>query len=471
MTAAEEARQTNGQMRLRILGMAWPVVSRMFLQSVVGMVDIMMVGRIGPSAIAAVSIGNRLMFILIGALQALAVGSTALVAQYIGAGRKQDADRVIWQALLGAFLLAVVLCSAGFAAAPWAIRQMLSLMETVDVWVMENATLYLRIVFISMIFGLPQIIINALLQGGGDMKTPLYIMVFSNIVNVVGNYVLIFGVGPFPEMGVAGAAVATGGARVVGAVIGFIVLVRGTKNIKLELKTLSFVPDMVVLKKILAIGIPASVEQLIRQSSMVVYSFLVASLGTMALAANEIVMNAQSISFMPGFGFGIAATTLVGQNIGARRPELAARYGVETTKLAALLMGSAGVIFLVWPQLFVNLYTTDPEVASAASGALRIVALIQPLFAAVLVLSGGLRGAGDTKWVMYATTIGNYGVRMGLSFLAAFYFNLGLMGFWLAVAADMATRAVVIIYRYRSGGWRGGVIHGPERKQVKEASV
>ncbi len=455
--------QSSHQIRLNILQMAWPSVVRMFLQSVVGMVDIMMVGRLGVASIAAVSVANRLMFILIGALQALAVGSTALISQYIGAKEKEKADRVVWQALLGSLLLALILCTIGFILAPQGIRGMLSLMDTIDPMVVSQATVYLRIVFISMIFGLPQITINAVLQGLGDMKTPLYLMVVSNIVNVVGNYVLIFGIGPFPAMGITGAAVATGGARVVGAILGVLVLIRGTRDYRLELTKIRWHLEVNILQKILHIGIPASVEQLVRQSSMILYSFLVASLGTVALAANEIVMNAQSFSFMPGFGFGVAATTLVGQSIGASQPELAKRYGMETTKLAALLMTGAGILLFFWPQAFVGLYTSDPEVAQTAVSSLRIVAVMQPLFAMVMVLSGALRGAGDTKWVMYATTVGNWGVRLVIAFIVAFYFKVGLIGFWIAVALDMTVRCLIILWRYQSGKWQHGVLHSPRK--------
>ncbi len=451
-------RQTNRQVRTTILRLAWPVVMRMLFQGIVGMVDIMMVGRLGPSSIAAVSVANRLVFILIGALQALAVGATALVAQYTGAGRKKQANQVVWQALMGAFLLAVLLSTIGLIFAPSMIRGMLSLMENIDESVVQQATIYLRIILISMIFGLPQILINAIFQGFGDMKTPLYIMTIGNLLNVVGNYVLIFGVGPFPALGVTGAAIATGFARVVGCSIGLFFLIRGTAYTRLDLKQISFCLNVRILRNILGIGIPASLEQFTRQSVMIVYSFLVASLGTLSLAANEILMNVQAISFMPGFGLGVAATTLVGQSLGANNKELAERYGLETMKLGVLVMGSAAVIFLIWPQLLISLYTNDPQVLREATSSMRIVGFLQPLVAVYIILAGALRGAGDTKWVLYVTFIGNWGVRLVLGVIVAFYFSFGLIGFWVVNAIDIAVRALLIFCRYRSGLWKTRVI-------------
>lgn len=459
------------ELNKRVINLAWPAVSRMFLQSVVGMVDIMMVGRLGPSSIAAVSLGNRLVFIMIGALQALAVGSTALVAQYIGANNRKQANRVIWQALYGAFLLAVLLSIGGYLLTPQILTGMLSLMETMDYAVLDQGIIYLRIIFISMIFGLPQICINALLQGVGDMKTPLYIMTISNLCNVIGNYLLIFGVGPFPELGVTGAAIATGGSRVIGALVGLVILFRGKSKIRLRVAHMPRGLNKQVLARILKIGLPASVEQLIRHSTQIIFTFLVAGLGTMAIAANEIVMNVQSISQMPGFGFSLAATTLVGQSLGAEKYRLAQDYGAQTMKITMFLMGSLGLVLVIWPQAFIHLYTDDPRVIQAAIPSLRIIAGIQPIFAVLMVLSGALRGAGDTKWVMYTTFIGNWGVRVVLSLMMAFYFRIGLMGFWIAVALDISVRSLLIYIRFRAGHWKVRVIDTPAPKSVKSISV
>lgn len=457
-----------GRMRRHIWSLAWPLVSRMFMQSIVGMVDIMMVGRLGPASIAAVSVSNRLVFIMIAALQALAVGSSALVAQLTGARRKDEADAVVFQALYGAFILAAILGSLGAVFAPHLIRLMLSLMETIDQQVLAEGTVYLRIILISMIFGLPQIVINSLLQGTGDMKTPLVIMTISNVVNVIGNYVLIFGIGPFPAMGVTGAAIATGGSRAIGALIGVGFLVRGTPTIHLRLSQMTWKLRRDIVGRILDVGIPASVEQLIRNSSMILFSFLVAGLGTVAMAANEIAMNIQSLSMMPGFGFGLAATTLVGQQLGARRYQRAQDYGRQTMNLAMALMIGLGLLMFTFPGIFVRLYTTDPEVIPEAVRVLRVLGLIQPFFSVYLVLSGALRGAGDTRYVMIATAIGNWGVRVVLALFVAFYFDAGLVGFWLAITVDLAVRAGLIFHRYQSGVWRKSLVDAPLEQQ-KEA--
>ncbi|TDX48409.1 MATE family efflux transporter [Orenia marismortui] len=445
---------TAKEMRIRILKLAWPAVLRMFLQSVVGIVDVMMIGSLGAAALAAVDMSNRLMFVLIGALTALTIGSTALVARYTGAKNQEKANQVIVQSIVSGIILSTLLAVLGIIFAEDLLRLMMILMEEVDNFVLRNGSVYLKIVFASMIFGLPLMIINALLQGIGDMKTPLYIMVVTNIINTVCNYLLIFGIGFFPELGVAGAAIGTALGRVVGALIGFGVLIHGKSGIKIDLAKVKFKLDLKVIKDIFIIGIPASIEQLIRQGSQIVYTLLIAGLGTITVAANAIIMNGQMIPIMIGFGFSMAATTLVGQSLGAQKEELAKEYGKQTAYLTMIIMGVISIPMFIWTTPIIKLFSDNLSVVSIAKPAMKISILMQPVFAILMVISGALRGAGDTKWTMYITAIGNWGVRMVLSLLLGYYLGYGLIGFWIAMVIDIGVRTVLIMWRYSSDKWQ-----------------
>ena len=458
------------QMRRNILRLSWPAILRQFLQSIVGVVDVMMIGRLGASAIAAVDMANRLVFVLIGTLMSMTIATTALVAHNIGAGNRKMANHIMWQSLLGGILLAVVLAVGGMLGARRMLELMMILMDEVDPFVLAEGTVYLRIVLASMVAALPMMVINAVLQGLGDMKTPLYIMVIANIVNVLFNYLLIFGIGIFPELGVRGAAWGTALARLAGAGIGLYVLLRGTADIRLHLVHVSWKLDFSVLRGVLKIGIPAAFEQLIRQSSMILYTALVASLGTVTLAANAITMNINSLSFMPGFGFGMAATTLVGQSLGAGRKDLARAYGRQTTVITFVLLAVASVVMFFFITPIARLYNDDPQVVSLAASALKIFIIFQPLFGIFMVLAGALRGAGDTKWVMYITAIGNWGVRLVFSLLFVFVFDLGLNGFWLAMGVDIVIRSILISWRYASGKWQDHKVLGTRRAQPQNKS-
>src|SRR6056297_1949666 len=307
----------------------------MFLQSIVGVVDVIMVGQLGASAIAAVDIGNRVVFVLIGTLMALSIGATALVAHYIGAGNKEEANHIMWQSLFSGFIAALIIGGLGILYSRELMGAMTFLMEENDPFILNQGSSYLNIVLASMLFGLPMMVVNAVLQGIGDMKTPLFIMFISNVVNVLLNYLLIFGIGIFPALGVIGAALGSGIGRFIGFLIGIDILI---------------------------IGIPAAVEQFARQSSQIIYTALVAGLGTATIAANAVTMNVSSLSFMPGFGFGMAATTLVGQSLGAKKKDLAENYAKQSSYLTLILMIAASVLMYIFVEPIVNLYTDDPAV-------------------------------------------------------------------------------------------------------------
>jgi putative MATE family efflux protein len=440
----------------------------MFLQSIVGVVDVIMVGQLGAAAIASVDIGNRVVFVLIGTLMALTIGSTALVAHYIGAGNKDEANHIMWQSLFSGFIAALIIGSLGIIFSRDLMRAMTFLMEESDPFILNQGSTYLNIVLASMLFGLPMMVINAILQGIGDMKTPLFIMFISNIINVLFNYLLIFGIGIFPAMGVAGAALGSGIGRFVGFLIGITILIKGEKGIKLDLEVIELKIDFQMIKDILIIGIPAAVEQFARQSSQIIYTALVAGLGTATIAANAVTMNVSSLSFMPGFGFGMAATTLVGQSLGAKKKQLAEDYSKQSAYLTLILMTAASILMYIFVDPIVNLYTDDPAVINMAVSALKIFILFQPLLGLFMVLAGALKGAGDTKWVMYFTIIGNWGVRLVLSYILGLRMGIGLNGFWLAMGIDVTFRTILIIWRFISGKWKDLDIVNVREKRIDQ---
>jgi len=460
--------QSNTEIRKNIIHLAWPAILRMFLQSIVGVVDVIMVGQLGASAIAAVDIGNRVVFVLIGTLMALSIGATALVAHYIGAGNKEEANHIMWQSLFSGFIAALIIGGLGILYSRELMGAMTFLMEENDPFILNQGSSYLNIVLASMLFGLPMMVVNAILQGIGDMKTPLFIMFISNIVNVLFNYLLIFGIGVFPALGVSGAALGSGIGRFIGFLIGITILIKGEKGIKLDLEIIEFKLDFEIIKDILIIGIPAAVEQFARQSSQIIYTAMVAGLGTATIAANAVTMNVSSLSFMPGFGFGMAATTLVGQSLGAKKKDLAENYAKQSSYLTLILMIAASVLMYIFVEPIVNLYTDDPAVINMAVSALKIFILFQPLLGLYMVLAGALKGAGDTKWVMYFTIIGNWGVRLVLSYILGLRMGIGLNGFWLAMGIEVSFRTVLIIWRFISGRWKNLDVVNMRKSKIDE---
>jgi len=449
------------EMRRRILHLSLPAILRLFLQSLVGTIDIIMIGNFatgeyGKAAIAAVGISNRIVFIILGAFTALSIGSTALVAHHVGAKEEEKANEVLWQSLMLSVLMAIAFMLLGIFFAEHMLRGMLVLMEKPDTFIIEHGSIYIKIVLASMIFGFPLMIINAVFQGIGDMKTPLYLMMLTNLMNVLFNWLLIFGIWIFPELGVTGAAIGTSIGRLSGFVVGMVLLIRGRSHLKLAFRYLSFKLDHMILRGILKIGIPSSLEQFARQSSQIVITILVAGLsaGTAALTANEIAMNVNMLSIMPGFGFSVAAVTLVGQSLGAERKDLAEQYAKQSTYLGTFLMLPVSIMMFVFARPLVLLFNNDPEVVPLAITAVRIIIVAQPILAIFMILAGGLRGAGDTKWVLYITVIGNWGARVALGYLIGDVMGYGLAGFWIAIAIDIIVRAILISLRFKSGKWK-----------------
>lgn len=444
---------TKGNLRRSVLLLALPVVARMFLQMLVGIVDLAMVGRVAPAAISAVGMGNQVFILSSAILNAFTVGTTALIARMVGARQADQAKVYARQSLVVTFSVGLAIGIVLFIGAEHIMRFMMIAAEDPDPDIIRYSTSYLRIVAAAEPLTFVMVNCYAILQGAGNMKTPLYIMAFANIFNVVFDYLLIFGIGIFPEMGVAGAALATSGSKNIAAILGLIYLFSRHSPIRLSLRE-SFRPQKERIMEIMSIGLPSAGEQLVRSSSTFIMSMLVASMGPIAIAANQIISKSMSMSFMPGIGFGHAATTLIGQNLGAQQPERAEKSGYVACKLASILMFIVGLGFFFFSHEIAGIYTDDVAVQAAAAANLQILAISQPFLAYVMVLAGALRGAGDTKFVMLVTLIGTWGSRVVASWFLGIFLGLGLQGVWIAMVMDNLVRAAMMVARYRAGKWK-----------------
>ncbi|MDA8228209.1 MAG: MATE family efflux transporter [Desulfitobacterium hafniense] len=450
-------------LRRYVYRLAWPVFIEMLLQMAVGVVDIAMVGRIGPSAIAAVGFANSLLMFVIAVFAAISVGTTALVARHIGAGELERAHEIARQSLILSLLLSFGITLLGVIFPVQGIRLMMAMQAVPDQEVLDQGALFVRIVSLTMIPGLVMQIVNGVLRGAGDTKTPMRVNVIVNIVNIAGCLILVGGIQPFTlsemyftgisSLGVLGAAVSTALARALGGILSVWVLFRGNFIIHLSLRD-SYRFNFPEMKRILNIGIPAAIEQVIMRGGQLLYGVIVGGLGTVAYAAHNVTMTAESLSFLPGFAFAVAATTMVGQALGAEDPKLAEESGKIATKVAIGLMSVMGVVFFFFAPALVSLFSSDPEVISLGAECLKIVAISQPPLALVMVLSGALRGAGDTKTVLYITGAGIWLVRVIFAYVFTTVFNWGLVGAWYAMIIDLFVRSILYYWRFRQGKWK-----------------
>jgi putative MATE family efflux protein len=434
--------------RSRVISLSLPALLNMLLITFVGMADMIMVGRLGASAIAAVGIVNQPIFLVVSVFIALTVGTTALVARFIGARDISSAKDVSKQSLVVSIFFGIVLLGFLYSFAPQIVRGMGAEPDVVAL----GAT-YLKIVALGMPFNVLSMTMGAILRGSGDMKSPLVSDIVANLTNIVGNYILIFGKLGAPALGVAGAAIATSFCRLVGMSILLYILYSGKTKIKLSFNE-SYRLNFKILKRILSIGIPSALEQFVLRLGQLTFVRIIADLGTVAFATHQISMNIQSLSFTPGQAFSMAATTLVGQLLGAKKPELAEESARQTRLIGMIVAGISAFTIFFFGKYIALLYTNDTTIIEQARVCLRIIAIIQPAQSTQFILAGALRGAGDTRFPLYSTIAGIWGMRVALSYLFVKEFNWGLTGAWLAIAFDQVIRATIIYARFKSGKWK-----------------
>lgn len=433
-----------------VVKLAWPVMVSNLLQTLTTTVDLIMVGSlagVAASAVAAVGLGGQFLFLFFGVMISISSGTVALVARAIGAANQAEADDVLKQSLVLGGLLSLPLTLLGVAFA-----QPLLAVFGAEPEVVDLGAPYIQVVSFSVFFQFLTFLGTAALRGAGDTITPLWIGILVNVVNFVANYNLIFGNAFVPALGVVGAGIGTSVAYGVGAAATVGVFFRGRGRLRLNPHGRWFRGDLVV--RIFRIGWPAALEQMLFHVALLIWIAMVVVFGTEALAAHQIGLRIQMFAFMPGFGFAIAATALVGQNLGARRPEEAERKGWEATRWAVLVMGgTAAGIFALAPWI-ARAFIADQAVVDLTVTFIRIHSLSIPAVGAFFAIDGALRGAGDTRYPLLTSFAGMYGIRLPLSFLLGFVFPIGIVGVWASLVLEYWCRAALISVRYRRGRWK-----------------
>lgn len=432
----------------QLFRLAWPSLVENLLQTMLGFVDLVFVGQLGPDAIAGIGLGTQMMFLLQVLFMGLAIGNTALVARAIGAKDKAEAERIAKQSLVLAVMLSVGIGSIGFFLSDSIVR----LAGATDS-VTAIGGGFLRIVStFSIVLGV-MFIGGGTLRGSGDTRTPMLITGFINLINIMLDYLLIFGNFGFPRLGAVGSAVATTSARAVGAGLILYVLFKRGSILKLPWRG-GWGLHRDVIGRIINIGGPSAVEQFIMQLGLLVFGVLAVSLGTNDYAAMQIAFNISGFSFLPAFAFGVAALTLVGQNLGAKNPARAEQSAIQALKSGTLWMVLMGVGFFVWRSFLVDIYTNDPEVQRLGEMCMIFVALAQPFQSISIVLGQALRGAGDTRSTMVYTFIGVWIVRVAFGYLLGIVLGIGFFGMWLAWISDFIARATLVWLRFQAGKWK-----------------
>ena len=439
---------TEKNLNKNIFKLSIPVAIENVLHMSVFIIDAVMVGRLGTDALASIGLAGALYFTISMVFSSLSVGSASIVARHIGAKEKEAAQVVGAQAVLMSLILGVLVTPLLLVFA----EKMLVLMSA-EPQVSALGKSYLQIIGGFFIFRLIILACNGILRGAGDTKTPMKVTIIINCINILFNWLLIFGIGPFPRWGVAGAAWATAIAYTIGTVLLCTKLFTGRCILRISIRQIiQFHFESV--KRIIRISIPAAIDAFLTQIGFLIFAKIVAILGTIPLAAHQIAIRVESISFMPGFALAVSTATLVGQSLGTKNVNLALLSMRRSCYFAMALMGFFAFIFLIFPAQMATIFKPEPSVLSLAVVCVMIAALEQPALAIYMVYSGGLRGAGDTISPMIITIVGTLCFHVPISYLFGITLGWGLAGVWFGSALDWICRAIAIYILYRRGRWK-----------------
>jgi putative MATE family efflux protein len=439
---------TEGPITPTIFRLAWPVVISMFVETARGIANMFWVGKLGAVDLAAVVSATFLTWFIYVLSDVISVGTVALVARYVGAKDEAKASFVARQAyvfaIMSSLLLAIFMILAGG-------RYAFDLMRT-EPEVTRLGINFVRIVFAGTTFLFLIETFGACFRGSGDTKTPMKVLLIGLGLHIILDPFLIFGIGPFPRMETSGAALATVLSEGVAATIYVFLIIRGKLKFRFSLFP-KFNLNLSTVKRILNIGLPLSASGIIFIVVYILLNKVTATFGTEALAALGIGNRMESLSFLTCFGFSQAAAALVGQNLGAKKPERAEKCAWRTVHIVVLITGFISVMFVLFPRWISSFFISDPKVVTIAIDYLRILALSQVFMALEIVLEGSFSGAGNTVPPMTVSIPGSV-LRVPLAYLIAILWGVGPNGVWWAITLTTIAKGITLAFWFKQGNWK-----------------
>ena len=438
---------TKGSIPKSIWILAWPMVLGNLLQNLFNIVDMIFVGRLGPDAIGAVAMSGILMSVVWTFLAGVSMGTRAMVSRFFGAGDIGQTKIVVYQSLILGAVLSVLLAILGlFFAAP-ALKALGAAPEVVRL-----GTPYLTIIFLGSFALIIFFLISSVLRGIGDSLTPMKVWALATVLNIVLDPILIFGLGPAPRLGVSGAAIATVTGQGIGMVIGLWILFRGISLIQIHLREFRLNPN--IIWRIIKIAIPGSVQGGVRSLGDLFIMRIVAIYGTVAVAAYGVGLRVLMFVMLPGWALGSTAASLVGLNLGAKKPERAEKSARYTAGYYLLFVIPMGILFFAAPEWVMRIFNSDPNVLRIGGEYLRITTLAYPFLAVGLITGMAQSGAGDTTTPMIVIITGIFAVQIPLALLLPKLLSSETSGIWLAIASAYTLQGILMVYFFSRGKWK-----------------
>jgi putative MATE family efflux protein len=441
--------KTTGTLR-PLVWLVWPVLAEQLLVMMVGFSDTILAGHyLEPQHLAAMTLISYMIWFLTNLFSFVSIGAVAMTARFVGAQDWEGANRVVNQAFVLGAILATTFTTVGLLLCPY-LAGILRLEG-------ESAALATRYLYF-LISMLPMIMLetvgNHTLRAAGDMVTGLVTMIMVNVINVAVAWSLLLGLGPLPQLGWDALPIGTACGHLVGGLIPVSRLLRGRAGLRIQRALL--VPDRDLMRRILRIGVPGGVDTLSITTCQLIFLSMVDRLGTVAAAAHGVAIRVESLAYLPGYAFQLASATLTGQYLGARDYHRANRSVLMACATSGGLMIAVSLSFFLFAGPLVDIFlgADQDDVAAVAPGLLRIIAVALPTLALTQVLTGALRGAGDTRWPLVFTFIGFLVVRLPMTWLVTQRWDWGIEGAWYAMAADIIVRCTLITARFLTGGWK-----------------
>lgn len=451
------------------LFLAWPVIIQSLLQVSVGTVDMKMVGTLGVDAISAVGTSRNIIMVFMVLVIAISTGTTAMVARFVGRGDEEGASIAAGQAFMLSLLLSAIIVPVGLLINEFSLK----ILGVTD-GVLSHAMDYMKIFFLAVPFFLLHFMARSIFQGAGDTKTPLYIDIMMNIVNVLGNYIFIFGMFGLPAFGVAGAAMGTALSRFISVLVSWGLLLSGKFDVKVKLRHM-FKPVWDASKQIMDIGIPSGLQGLSRNATtFVMFAILARTLDAeFAVPAFVIGSNLNQYALMPGLAIGTAAATLSGMNLGAKQYDRAEASGRATAILGAGLMFMISLVFVLFSGPFINFFLDEPNASVVRIGAvfLLVIGISEPFHAASIILSRTMQGAGYTKKPFQITFVSWVVIRVFLALFLGLLLGLDSTGVWIAISATNMISGVWSYAVFKRGQWKKVRIYGISEDALGESDT
>jgi multidrug resistance protein, MATE family len=430
--------------------LAWPVILQGVLTTVVFFTDRLLLGTYSDEALGSMQISGPVLWSMGSILVAFATGSMAIIGRSVGAKDVDRARDTLMTSLYLAVSIGLLMTWLGLSTME-SIADLMGGSPDTSQSLRDLAVVYMGVVFWAAPLSFIASSGIVALQASGDTRSPMWISAIAGVANLGISWALIFGRLGAPELGVFGAGIGTITSFALQAVLVLVILARSQGIVRLlPLRK----PTLAPLRPIFRVSGPTFVERVIFHSAFLFFAGFVGHLGDVAMTANQSLIAIESLGFMVSFAFGVAASALVAQKLGAELPEDAAQCGWLATGMGAALLALIGLFFLIFAEELVGFFSDDPEVISLAATCLRVAAFAQPLMAITDALAGSLRGAGDTRSPMLVAIIGPVVVRLTACWLLAFEWEMGLLGIWIATTFDWTVRCVVLAMIFRRGAWK-----------------